>query len=42
MVKVDGDYLVRFSGNKNCFVTTVKWDNAIKHFAIQKKEDDVR
>ena len=39
MVKADGDYLIRFSGNKQCYVATTKWEGVIKHFAIQKKEE---
>ena len=41
MIKADGDYLVRYSGNKKCYVATTKWDGIIKHFAIQKL-DEVR
>ena len=39
MIKADGDYLVRYSGNKKCFVATTKWEGVIKHFAIQKLEE---
>lgn len=39
MVKADGDYLVRYSGNKKCYVATTKWEGVIKHFAIQKLEE---
>lgn len=39
MVKADGDYLVRYSGNKKCYVATTKWEGVIKHFAIQKSDE---
>ena len=39
MIKADGDYLVRYSGNKKCYVATTKWEGVIKHFAIQKLDD---
>jgi len=39
MVKADGDYLIRYSGNKRCYVATTKWEGSIKHFAIQKLDE---
>ena len=40
MVKLDGDYLVRFSDTKG-YVLTTKWEGQARHFVIQKLEDEV-
>ena len=39
MIEMDGDYLVRYSGNKGCYMATLKWEGIIKHFAIQKSDE---
>lgn len=40
MVKLDGDYLVRFSDTKG-YVLTTKWEGQPRHFVIQKLEEEV-
>ncbi|XP_065905172.1 tyrosine-protein kinase Fer-like isoform X2 [Dysidea avara] len=39
LLKVDGDFLLRYAENKKCFVLTTQWDGMDKHFIIRKIEN---
>ena len=41
LLKVDGDFLLRYAENKKCFVLTTQWDGMDKHFIIRKIENQV-